>query len=134
MLWIVILAIGCSSKITKDDLNSLNGYWEISVVKFPDGQEKTYSVNTTIDFIELQDGNGFRKKVYPDLTGSYRTSDDAEQFVIQELDGRFIMRYHNGPNQWEERLLKVSEDNFSVRNAEDITYVYRRYQPLNTER
>ncbi len=129
----LLSAFACSPKITVEDLNTLNGYWEISMVKFPDGNEKTYQVNTTVDFIEFDNGKGFRKKVQPNLQGSFRTSDDAEQFVIQQQDGKYIMQYQNADVQWEEELLKVSENSFSVKNEENITYVYSRFQTLNLE-
>ncbi len=112
-------------------MHYLNGYWEIAVVEFPDGGEKTYSLNTSVDFIEVKNGKGFRKKVQPNVTGTYRTSDDAEQFVIMKKGEQFLMQYNNGPNHWEEELLAISENRFSVKNQENIIYVYNRFQPLN---
>ncbi len=112
-------------------MHYLNGYWEIAVVKFPDGGEKTYSLNTSIDFIEIQNRKGFRKKVQPNVTGTYRTSDDAEQFVIVKKGEQFLMQYNNGLHHWEEELVAISENRFSVKNEENITYVYTRFEPLN---
>ena len=125
--------VGCDDKIQKEDLDHLNGYWEISQVKFPDGTKKEYTINTSIDFIEISDLKGFRKKVQPNITGTYRTSDDAEPFVILEKDGLFLIQYHNSTSTWEEILLAVAPHTFSVKNQENITYSYNRYQPLNTQ-
>ncbi|MEM8506331.1 MAG: hypothetical protein AAF717_00820 [Bacteroidota bacterium] len=127
----LLLIVGCGQNIKEADLDYLNGYWEIVLVKFPNGDEKTYKVNTSIDFIEFNTTKGFRKKVQPNLLGTYRTSNDAEQFAIIKQEGRFLMQYGNGPNQWEEELLDISENRFSVRNQENITYIYNRFQPIN---
>ncbi len=126
---LLVLIAGCKENIKEADLDHLNGYWEIAVVRFPDGGEKTYSVNTSVDFIEMKNTKGFRKKVQPNLTGTYRTSNDAEQFAIVKKGGSFLIQYSNGPNQWEEQLLEISENRFSVKNQEDITYIYHRFQP-----
>lgn len=133
LLILLLLTVGCAESIKEVDLNYLNGYWEITRVKFPDGEEKVYNLNTSLDFIEFKNAKGFRKKVQPNLAGTYRTSDDAEQFEITKTGKRFLMQYSNGTIQWEEELLEVSKNRFSVRNQENITYVYNRFQPINPD-
>ena len=131
LMLLLVLLTGCNENIREADLEHLNGYWEIAEVRFPDGSEKTYSVNTSVDFFEMKNAKGYRKKMHPNLTGTYRTSDDAEQFAIVKKGDEFLMQYSNGPNQWEEQLLEISENRFSVKNQEDITYIYHRFQPPN---
>ena len=43
------LAFSCTSKVTKEDIAKLNGYWEIQQVKTATGEAKDYKVNETID-------------------------------------------------------------------------------------
>lgn len=76
--FLFFIFMGCTPKIVEEDLKNLNGYWEIEKVTFPNGETKDYSVSTTIDYIELKDGGGFRKKVQPRFNGTFETSNDAE--------------------------------------------------------
>jgi hypothetical protein len=53
-LLLTTLLISCHAEVKKEDLNKLNGYWEIKQVKLSDGENKDYKVNETIDFFELK--------------------------------------------------------------------------------
>ena len=91
-IYIIVALIGlagCQNKISKLDLPHLNGYWEIERVTFPDGSKKEYAVSTSIDYIEVKNFKGFRKKVQPNFNGTYVTSNDAEMFTISENEGIF---------------------------------------------
>ena len=127
----VLFLIGCKKNIEKENLQELNGYWEITEVEFPNGQKKTYTISTTIDFIAFENMSGYRKKVQPRLDGTYQTSDDAERFEISERDDAFYLTYSNGTEQWEEKLISLAENSFSVQNQDKKIYRYTKYKPLN---
>lgn len=123
---IFIILVSCNQKIKDSDLQHLNGYWEIEKVVMPDKSTKEYKVNTTYDYIEIKNSEGFRKKVYPQLTGNFQTSDDSEIFKITKEDNVFKMNYKNGENQWTEVLELVNETSFVVKNEANITYHYKK--------
>jgi hypothetical protein len=135
-LLILILVISCSDKISEASLDHLNGYWEIEKVIFPDGSSKEYTVNTNIDYIFIEDKKGYRKKVQPRLDGTYDTSNDADPFIILERKGILSIHYntenHSDPMiQRSEELVSLTNESFSVRNADGITYRYKRFEPVN---
>ena len=132
ILLLVILG-GCTPKVGMVELPKLNGYWEIEKVVFPDGSSKSYEVNASIDFIQINEKEGFRKKLQPQFDGSFRTSDDAERFTVIEKSGVLIMSYTNAEHTWEETLVALMDDQFEVVNQAGISYHYKRYQPLNLE-
>lgn len=132
-LLVLFLSMGCAEKITEQKLSQLNGYWEIEQVIFADGQTKEFKVNPNIDFIELNNLKGYRKKVQPKFNGSYTTSNDAEPFTIVTVDGNFEFHYNNEMSSWSEKLIHLSENNFKVINADTITYSYKRFQAFNTQ-
>ncbi|MDO6603266.1 hypothetical protein [Arenibacter palladensis] len=125
--------VGCNNKVDKLDLPYLNGYWEIEKVTFPDGSEKEYVVNTSIDYIEINDLKGYRKKVQPNFSGTYITSNDAELFIIYENKGVFTLNYKTELSEWHEKIVKLSQNNFTVLSEENIKYHYKRFQPINIE-
>lgn len=130
---VIFLLIGCSKRVSKEDLEYLNGYWEIEEVVFSNGENKKFKVSTTIDYIEIDSLKGFRKKMQPKFDGSYTTSNDAELFVIVEKDGDFEFYYKNGLSEWSEKIITLSQSNFSVVNRDTITYLYKRFQPINAK-
>jgi hypothetical protein len=127
----LLLCFSCCSKIKKDEISHLNGYWEIKEVIFKDGTKKEYSVNTTIDFIKLDSLIGYRKKVDPKFNGTYETSNDAEPLTIRISNDSIFMSYNKDSNTWEELILSLSNKNFSVINDQGITYKYERFEPIN---
>ena len=130
---LVLLLASCAKGVSKEDLVYIDGYWEIEKVKFPDGQTKEYSVNATVDYFEVTDMAGYRKKVQPLLDGSYQTSDDAENFTIHESNGDLLFRYKNNLSEWEEKITLLTTTQCVFVNQEQITYYYKRYEPLNLE-
>lgn len=135
-VYILVALIGlaaCKNKVEKLDLPYLNGYWEIEKVTFPDGSEKEYVVNTSIDYIEVNDYEGFRKKVQPNFGGTYITSNDAELFTIYENNGVFTLNYKTELSEWHEKIENLSDNNFTVLSEENIKYHYKRFQPINIE-
>ncbi|MFJ1474836.1 lipocalin family protein [Capnocytophaga cynodegmi] len=123
---IFIILVSCNQQIKESDLQHLNGYWEIEKVVMPDKSTKEYKVNTTYDYIEIKNSEGFRKKVYPQLTGNFQTNDDSEVFKVTKEDNVFKMNYENGENQWTEILELVNETSFVVKNEANITYHYKK--------
>ena len=78
LLFFLVSVLSCQQKIKETDISNLNGYWEIEKVELPDGDKKEYKVNETIDFFKIEANKGFRKKVMPQLDGSYLTNDVQE--------------------------------------------------------
>lgn len=124
--------LGCSSREQIKELDQLTGYWEIEKAVFPDGTEKIYKSNTTIDFFHLEENKGYRKKVQPLLNGQYQTSDDAQQFqLIRVEDERIFLEYANGDLNWQEQLKAVDSVQLVLESTEKTTYIYKRYQALS---
>lgn len=131
---IFLLLVACQNKISQEELTLLNGYWEIDKVTMANGQTKEYKVNTTIDYIEVKELSGYRKKVYPKFDGTFDTSDDAEHFTIIMQQDRFEIHYKSELSEWVEVLKSLDSSSFSVTNTENITYYYKRFEPINMDK
>jgi len=128
-----LLLLACAESIALEDVQHLNGYWQIDKVVFPDSSSKTYELSATLDFIQLQERKGYRKKVQPALDGTFDTSDDAISFEVMQRDDNIFLLYSNATDSWEEVLLKLDPNTFSVRNQAGIIYEYKRYRPLTSD-
>lgn len=131
LIFYLFLIWGCGGEISKNDLHKLNGYWEIAAVKFPNGETKSYATNPTIDYIFVENQKGYRKKVQPQLDGTFDTSKDSESFTLIEQNGGFHFLYKTALSEWKEELIQLDADSFSVINSENVTYTYHRHQPIN---
>lgn len=122
--------VSCGQQGEVADISLLNGYWTIEKVVFPDGSEKEYSLSPTIDYFELRDTSGFRKKVQPQLNGTYTTSNDAINFSLKVSGEQYHMVYYNESESWEEQLAALDSLNMVLVSDGKITYHYARFQPL----
>ncbi len=131
IICLVFLSYACSNGIAEKELPLLNGYWEIEKVTFPDGQTKDYTVNESVDYIQIEQLKGFRKKVKPTFNGTYITNNDAEYFTLFKKENQYFFNYKSNLSDWTESLQTLTKDHFSVTNEDDITYLYKRYEPIN---
>lgn len=127
---LILVLTACAQTVQMEELHHLNGYWQIEKVTFPDKTAKTYELSSTLDFIKLEEGKGFRKKVQPVLDGTFDTSDDAISLEVMPRNDDVYLIYSNASEVWEELLLQVDSLSFTVRNEAGIVYKYRRYEPV----
>ena len=134
LTWLfVLLFCACGRNVFIEDAKHLNGYWQIGKVTLPDKTSKTYELSSAVDYIEIENSKGFRKKVQPSIDGTFNTSDDAIPFQVIDRDENVYLVYSNGTDSWEEHLLSAGPDAFTVRNQEGITYEYNRYKPISLQ-
>ncbi|MFS4415742.1 hypothetical protein [Maribacter sp. 2307ULW6-5] len=129
----LMLLLSCSGKLTEKELAQLNGYWEIKEVVFPDGSKKAYQVNLDVDFFSLDGLRGYRKKMKPQFTGTFATSDDAQPLVLQQNQDQWEILYENDLDSWKEILVALTANKLSLENEAGIRYHYERFEPINLE-
>ena len=132
LLIFALITIWSCKKDPENLVGHLDGYWEIKEVVMPDGTTKEYTFNNTIDFLSVNsDRTGFRKKLVPNIDGSFSTSNDEEHFKIVIEKKRLYLYYETPYSKWKEIVLEASEDYLVTENPDGIRYVYKRYEPLN---
>lgn len=131
---VFILLTSCGKEITQGDLVLVNGYWEIEKAKLPDGSEKDYTINGTIDYFEVDStGVGFRQKVMPQYNGEFLTNDVAEKLVIVNEAGKTMFTYKTDYSEWKEELVELSKDELVVKNENNIIYYYKKAEAVNAK-
>lgn len=128
-LFFVLIFTGCNTSTTEEDIDNLNGYWEIKRVEKEAENPREYSFNQMVDYIEIEGQQGLRRKVRPQLDGSYIASEDAELFTVI-IEGDSINMYYQTPfSSWKETLISSSEDEIEILNQYGIKYTYQRFTP-----
>lgn len=134
VLLISIVLTACGTRDFQKEIEHLDGYWQIERVVFPDGEEKEFSLSTTVDFIEVEaDHKGFRKKVNPKLDGSFVTSDSEEFFTIETSENELFLHYKTEFDTWTETVLSSEENKLVIKNKDDKVYHYKRFSKFELD-
>lgn len=133
IILVVLFFTGCKQHIDEKELVKINGYWEIEKAELPDGSKKEYKVNTTIDFFEIKGKKGFRKKVMPQLDGSYLMNDLSESIEVVNREGDIILNYATPYAKWKEKIIALSEEKLVIKNDQDIEYHYKKPKPFSVK-
>jgi len=128
-----LVMFSCNSKVSEDDIANINGYWEIESVIMPDGSEKDYTVNPTIDYFEIKGKTGLRKKVMPQFDGTYKVNDGSEKITITQKDDKTYIDYVTTYAKWQEELITLSDDELVVKNQHGIEYHYKKPEPFTVK-
>lgn len=132
ILFTALFLVACGQKITLEETQKLNGYWEIEKVIMADGSEKDYKINMNYDFFQIgKDFKGFRKKVTPQLDGKFLADDSAESVLINEKDGKIYLNYKTEYATWTEELKSISDDKMVILNKQNIEYQYKKATAIN---
>ncbi|MFL9843667.1 hypothetical protein [Flavobacterium rhizosphaerae] len=133
-LFLLAMFSACGHTYTDEELQGINGYWEIEKVVMPDGTEKDYKINSTIDFFEIKGNSGYRKKVMPQVDGTYIVNSLSEKLELIKTDeGEVILHYTTDYADWKEQLVKLDQDKLVIKNQHDITYYYKKPQPFTVK-
>ncbi|WP_245569848.1 lipocalin-like domain-containing protein [Flavobacterium soli] len=133
---IVLVLVGlmsCQEKVKREDVAKINGYWEIEKVSLPDGNEKNYKINETIDYFEVKNDSGFRKKVTPQFDGKYLVNDEYEKVKVMMEGEKVVLEYTTEYSKWKEEVLEVSDEKLVLKNAAEMEYEYKRPTPFSVK-
>ncbi len=128
-IWILCF-ISCKKDNPKDQIQYLNGYWEIKKVTLPNGSEKDYNFSQSIDFIKITNSSGIRKKVQPKLDGSFITNNDSESFSLKIEEDSLRLYYKTALSAWKETILSAKENHITIKNEAGNVYFYERYKKI----
>ena len=130
---LTLMLISCKQNITSMDIAKINGYWEIEKVELPDGEDKDYKVNPTIDYFEVRNNKGFRQKVMPQFDGTYLTNNLKETIQVTEESGDFYINYTTQYGKWKEEIIEIKDSVLVLKNKENLEYHYKKSVPFSVK-
>lgn len=134
ILLVSFFLISCHQEIKPTDIAKINGYWEIEKVVFDQGKDKEYSINESYDYFEIIKNNkGFRKKVMPQLDGTFLVNDAFENVKVRFENDKVFLDYSTPYAKWTEELIAVSNDKLVFKNTENKEYHYKKATPINLQ-
>jgi len=134
VLIIALLLVGCKQKINPADVAKINGYWEIEKVIFEKGEDKKYGMNESFDYFKIDKNNiGIRKKVMPQLDGTFLVNDTFENVKVRFEEDQTFLDYTTPYAKWSEEILALTATELVVLNAEKKEYHYKKTGPISLE-
>lgn len=126
--------LSCQQEIKPEDIAKITGYWEIEKVVFDKGKDKNYTMNESYDFFEIGKNNsGYRKKVMPQLDGTFIVNDTQESLKVRFDNGKVFLDYTTPYSKWSEELIAISDDKMVFENTEKKQYHYKKATPINIQ-
>lgn len=126
-----LLFVGCQQKIQPTDIIKLNGYWEIEKVVFDKGEDKDYKMNESFDYFNITNNKGIRKKVMPQLNGTFLVNDAFEKVAIRFEKDKVYLDYATDYAKWSEELITLTDEELVLKNEEKKEYHYKKTGPIN---
>lgn len=126
-----LLFVGCQQKIQPTDIIKLNGYWEIEKVVFDKGEDKDYKMNESFDYFQIANNKGIRKKVMPQLNGTFLVNDAFEKVAIRFEKDKVYLDYATDYAKWSEELIALTDEELVLKNKEKKEYHYKKTGPIN---
>ena len=126
------LLVGCKQQIQSTDIPNINGYWEIEKVVFDEGENKEYSANQNYDYFQIDKNNQeIRKKVAPQLDGTFLVDDSFEKVRIRFQDDKAFLDYVTPYMKYTEEIIALTADELVVLNAQKKEYHYKKATAIN---
>lgn len=131
ILLLSLFFVSCQQKIQPSDIAKINGYWEIEKVVFDKGDDKDYKINESYDYFEISNNKGIRKKVMPQLDGTFLVNDTFEKVAVRFDNDKAYLDYFTDYAKWSEELIAISDKELVLKNAENKEYHYKKAEPIN---
>lgn len=127
-----VLLVSCKQQIQSTDIPKINGYWEIEKVVFDKGEDKEYAANQNYDYFQIDKNNqGIRKKVSPQLDGTFLVDDTFEKVSVRFHDDKAYLDYVTPYMKYTEEIIALTADELVVLNAQKKEYHYKKATAIN---
>ncbi len=117
---------GCKNEITPSDLNLLNGYWNIDYITHKSETFQTKGYAKLIDFYEITDRVGVRKKAQPQLNNKFFVTEDSNNFKIIFKGRTCYLSFQTTWDQWQEKIITLNKNQLILGHQEK-RYHYKRF-------
>lgn len=127
-----VLFTSCKQQIKPADIAKINGYWEIEKVVFDEGEDKEYGANQNYDYFQIESNNkGIRKKVAPQLNGTFLVNDTYENVSVRFQDEKVYLDYSTPYMKYSEEVIELTADELVITNAQNKEFHYKKATAIN---
>lgn len=128
---LILVFLACKQNIKTEDVAQLNGYWEVKKVVFDSIEDKEYRMNEVYDYFKIVKEKGIRKKVMPQLDGTFLVNDVEEKVAVRYEDNRVFIDYITPYMKWSEEIIALTNEELVLLNKDKTEYHYKRATAIN---
>ncbi|QZK90840.1 hypothetical protein K5V07_10195 [Flavobacterium sp. CHNK8] len=128
---LILVFLACKQNIKTEDVALLNGYWEVEKVVFDSIEDKEYRMNEVYDYFKIVKEKGIRKKVMPQLDGTFLVNDVEEKVAVRYEDDRVFIDYTTPYMKWSEEIIALTNEELVLLNKDKTEYHYKRATAIN---
>lgn len=118
--------VACDKQNPQEKIDNLNGYWTISKAETPEGMRE-FPFSGLVDYIEIENNKGFRKKVKPKMDGTYFVTSKEESILVKVENDSINLYYSTEMDHWKETLIASEKDKIVLENENGNKYTYKRF-------
>ncbi len=126
-IFLFLSLFACNTETNNEQIENLNGYWAISKAERADGSVKDYAFSGLVDYIEIENNKGFRKKVKPKMDGTYFITNNEENIVVKVENDSINLYYSTKMDNWKETLISSGKNEIVLENEDGNKYTYKRF-------
>jgi len=110
----------------------INGYWQIKEAENPKGAVKQYNFIETVDFYNVSDSKGVRKKAKPTMQGGFKVSEDQENFKIDVTKDTIFLHFENIYDERTDAVFDLSQEQMKVKSGSTgLIFTYERFEKID---
>lgn len=132
IILVVLMSFSCSKKVELNDIDLLNGYWQIEKVKKSDGDKKEYPVNEEYEYFELVNNVGFHKKVNWQPLGKYVVDAMQEKVEASQNGSEVILKFSSKFGKRTEKIIFLSKEELVLSTTDDSEFHYKKVEDKPT--
>jgi len=125
------IAFSCAEKVDINQIEKINGYWQISKVEPKEGEKKEYKVNENYEYFELKNKVGFHKKVRWQPMGTFLVDDLQEKIEASQKEEEVQLKFSSKFGKHTEMVRQLS-DSVLVLASENGSEFYYKKVNINT--
>jgi hypothetical protein len=88
-------------------------------------------MNEVYDYFEIKNNKGIRKKVRPQLDGTFLVNDAFENVTVRFADDKVFLDYATPFMKWSEEVIALSAEELVLLNKDKMEYHYKKATAIN---
>jgi hypothetical protein len=127
ILTLSLLAVfSCAEKVAIENIEKINGYWQITKVETADGEKKEFPVNENYEYFDIKNKSGFHKKVRWQPMGTFLVDDMQEKMIASEKEGDVVLDFSSEFGKHTEKVLQLTDSLLVLESPEGADFHYKK--------
>lgn len=127
MLWLLLLlCIACNN--APQDLEQLEGYWQIEKVVAPDGGEREYPFSLKLEYFQVKDSVGKKFRVSVKDKDKFVSDRTGVPFTYYLKEGDLFLKFAEGNNAYVQEVETLNAETLVLVHENGLEYRYRRFE------